>query len=125
MIVLIILGCLCVIIGLIGCVIPGIAGFPFSFLALVLLSIAKRWEPFSSEFLIGMGALTVGVTLVDYFMPAAGAKKSGASRAGFWGAFIGMWFLVWDCGYAGGYKGLVLEKILCHQNQIASEFQLC
>jgi hypothetical protein len=91
MIILIILGCLCVIIGLIGCVIPGIAGPPFSFLALILLSIAKKWEPFSSEFLIGMGALTFGVTLLDYFMPAAGAKKIGASRAGFWGAFIGMW----------------------------------
>lgn len=91
MIIFIILGCLCLIIGLVGCIIPGIAGPPFSFLALILLSIAKKWEPFSPELLIGMGVLTVGVTLLDYLMPAAGAKKFGASRYGFWGAFIGMW----------------------------------
>lgn len=91
MIVLIILGCLCVIIGLIGCVVPGIAGPPFSYLALILLSIAKRWEAFSPEFLIGMAVMTVGVTVIDYLMPAAGAKKFGASRYGFWGAFAGMW----------------------------------
>jgi len=90
MIVLIIVGFVCIIIGLIGCVVPGIAGPPFSFLALILLSIAKRWEPFSANFLIGMAALTVAVTALDYIVPAAGAKKFGASRYGFWGAVIGM-----------------------------------
>ena len=90
MIILIIIGFICIIIGLIGCVVPGIAGPPFSFLALILLSIAKRWEPFSTEFLIGMGILTLVVTGLDYIMPAAGARKFGASRYGFWGAIIGM-----------------------------------
>lgn len=90
MIVLIIIGFVCIIIGLVGCVVPGIAGPPFSFLALILLSIAKRWEPFSANFLIGMAALTVVVTALDYIVPAAGAKKFGASRYGFWGAVIGM-----------------------------------
>ncbi|MFB0564372.1 MAG: DUF456 domain-containing protein [Candidatus Aminicenantaceae bacterium] len=88
--VLIILGCICIVIGLIGCVVPGIAGPPFSFLALILLSFAKGWEPFSPEFLIGMAALTLVVTVLDYIVPAVGAKKLGASRYGFWGAIIGM-----------------------------------
>lgn len=90
MIVLIILGCIFIIIGLIGCIIPGIAGPPFSFLALILLSIAKRWEPFSPSFLVAMAALTIVVTALDYMVPAAGAKKFGATRYGFWGAVIGM-----------------------------------
>ena len=59
MIVLIILGVICLIIGIIGCVIPGIAGPPFSFLALILLSIAKGWEPFSVQFLIVMAVITI------------------------------------------------------------------
>ena len=90
MIVLIILAFICLIIGIIGCVVPGLAGPPFSFLALILLSIAKRWEPFSPTFLIVMAAVTIIVTALDYIVPAAGAKKYGASKFGFWGAIIGM-----------------------------------
>ncbi len=90
MIVLIILGVICLLIGIIGCVIPGIAGPPFSFLALILLSIARRWEPFSVQFLIIMAVITLVVTALDYVVPAAGAKRFGASRAGFWGAIIGL-----------------------------------
>ncbi|MGD9346865.1 MAG: DUF456 domain-containing protein, partial [Candidatus Aminicenantes bacterium] len=88
--VLIVLGVICLIIGIIGCVIPGIAGPPFSFFALILLSIAKGWEPFSAQFLVAMALITVIVTALDYIVPAAGAKKFGASRAGFWGAVIGL-----------------------------------
>jgi hypothetical protein len=90
MIILIILGVICLIIGIIGCIIPGLAGPPFSFLALILLSIAKHWEPFSPTFLIAMAAVTIIVTALDYIVPAAGAKKYGASKFGFWGAVIGM-----------------------------------
>lgn len=90
MIILIIIGFLLLLVGLIGCVIPGIAGPPFSFLALILLSVAKRWEPFSPTFLLIMAALTIAVTVLDYVVPAAGARKFGASKFGIWGAIIGM-----------------------------------
>ena len=90
MLILIIIGFIFVIIGLIGCVIPGVPGPPFNFLALVLLSIAKHGEPFSLNFLILMAALTIVVTALDYVVPTAGAKKFGASKLGFWGAILGM-----------------------------------
>jgi len=90
MIVLIILAFICVIIGIVGCIVPGIAGPPFSYASLILLSIAKRWEPFSAKFLIIMAVITIIVTALDYLLPAAGAKKYGASRFGLWGAILGM-----------------------------------
>lgn len=90
MIVLITIGFIFIVVGLIGCVVPGVPGPPFSFLALVILSIAKRWEPFSLNFLIIMALLTIVVTGFDYVIPAAGARKFGASKYGFWGAIIGM-----------------------------------
>lgn len=90
MTVLIIIGVIFIIIGIIGCIVPGIAGPPFSFFALVLLSIAKHGEPFSVKFLVLMALLTIVVTGLDYAMPALGAKKFGASKFGFWGAIIGM-----------------------------------
>ena len=88
--ILIILGVIFILIGIIGCVIPGIAGPPFSFLALICLSIARQWEPFSAKFLITMGALTLFVQALDYLLPALGAKKFGATKYAFWGAIIGL-----------------------------------
>lgn len=87
---LIVLGVIFIIIGIIGCIIPGVAGPPFSFLALICLSIVKKWEPFSIRLLIVLGVLTVVVQALDYLLPALGAKKFGATKYGFWGAIIGM-----------------------------------
>jgi len=90
MIVLIILGLLFAFIGLIGCVLPIIPGPPLSFFALIILSYAKNWEPFSATFLIIMAGLTVLATVVDYVVPAIGARRYGASKLGVWGSIIGM-----------------------------------
>ena len=90
MIVLIILGLLFAFIGLIGCVLPIIPGPPLSFFALIILSYAKNWEPFSATFLIIMAGLTVLATVVDYVVPAIGARRYGASTLGVWGSIIGM-----------------------------------
>jgi uncharacterized protein YqgC (DUF456 family) len=115
MVVLIILGIISVLIGLIGCVIPGIAGPPFSFLALILLSIAKKWEPFGTKFLILMAVLTIVVTALDYIVPVAGAKKFGASRAGFWGAVVGLLIgLVWFPPFGmilGAFLGAIIGEL--------------
>ena len=52
--ILIILGLLLALAGLIGCLLPVVPGPPLSFLALILISLAKDWEPFSAMFLIVM-----------------------------------------------------------------------
>ena len=90
MIILIILGALFQLVGLAGCVLPMLAGPPFNFIGLILLSIAKGWEPFSPGFLILMGGLTALTLILDYALPLAGTRRFGASKRGFWGAFIGM-----------------------------------
>jgi uncharacterized protein YqgC (DUF456 family) len=59
-------------------------------LALILLSVARNWEPFSLSFLIIMGGLAVLVTILDYVVPLVGAKKYGASKLGVWISMIGM-----------------------------------
>ena len=92
MIVLIILGLLFAVIGLIGCILPIIPGPPLSFFALIILSYAKSWEPFSTIFLIIMAGLTIVVTVLDYVVPAIEAKRYGASKLGAWGSIIGMIF---------------------------------
>jgi len=39
-----------------------------------------------------MAGLTIVVTILDYVVPASGAKKYGASKLGIWGSIIGMLF---------------------------------
>ena len=90
MIILVIIGFIVSIAGFLGCFLPIIPGPPLSYLAIIILSMAKNWEPFSATFLIITAILTVLLSLVDYIMPAMGAKRYGASRYGIWGSMIGM-----------------------------------
>ena len=92
MIFLIILGALLQLAGLVGCVLPYLAGPPFNFIGLILLTVAKEGNQFSLGFMILMAVLTALTVVLDYVMPLAGTRKYGASKRGFWGAFIGMAF---------------------------------
>jgi len=88
--ILIIIGFVLAIFGLLGCILPIIPGPPMSYLSLILLSLAKDWQPFSSLFLVLMAVLMGAVLLMDYLLPIAGAKKFGASKYGLWGSIIGV-----------------------------------
>jgi len=79
---LILLGIICTIIGVIGCIFPAIPGPPLSYAALILLQFAKEEPVFSNSFLVRFAVLTVVVSLGDYFLPLLGAKKYGTSKYG-------------------------------------------
>ena len=87
---LIVFGLVLALIGLAGCILPVIPGPLLSFLALIILSFAKDWEPFSAMFLMIMAGLTLLVSLLDYVAPIFGAKKYGGSKSGVWCSVLGM-----------------------------------
>lgn len=87
---LIILGLLAAIFGILGSILPVIPGPPFSFLALILISLAKDWEPFSAAFILIMACAMVVVSLLDYILPAQASKWYGASKTGFWSSIGGL-----------------------------------
>lgn len=89
-IVLVILGLLVALAGIVGCILPSLPGPLFSYLALIILSLAKDWEPFSAGFLVIMAVITAVVMFLDYIVPVSGAKKYGASKSGVWGSVVGM-----------------------------------
>jgi uncharacterized protein YqgC (DUF456 family) len=107
-----IFGLLVALAGLVGCIVPFIPGPPLSFFALILLSYAKNWEPFSATFLIVMACLTVLVALSDYVVPAGGAKKYGATKYGVWGSFIGMFIGIFFLAPWGMLVGAILGAFL-------------
>jgi uncharacterized protein YqgC (DUF456 family) len=88
--VLILLGVLCTIVGVIGCILPAIPGPPLSYAGLILLQFAKVGPVFSKSFLVKFAVFTVLVSLIDYFLPLLGAKLYGTTKHGIWGAIIGM-----------------------------------
>lgn len=114
---LIILGMLLALIGFAGSILPVIPGPPLSYLALISLSFAKNWEPFSALFLIVMAALAVLVMALDYLLPVMGAARSGASKTGIYlsiaGMFLGVFFFppwgILTGAFTGAFAGEMLE----------------
>ncbi len=115
-VILIAAGLILALVGIIGCILPFVPGPPLSFLSLIILSWAKHWEPFSFTFLLTMGILTLLLTVLDYIIPASGAKRYGASKEGIWGSVIGMplgliFFPPWGI-ILGGVAGAFLGEII-------------
>ena len=113
---LIIFGLILALAGLVGCILPILPGPPLGFIALLILSLAKDWEPFSVTFFVIMGGLTLLITILDYLVPVAGAKKYGASKLGVWGSLIGLivgFFVFPPFGiFVGGFVGAVAGELL-------------
>lgn len=123
-IILIIAGAGLQILGLVGCVLPALPGPPLSWLGLLLLHLAADPSPFSLLFLGITLAAALGVTVLDYIVPASGAKKAGAGSAGTWGSVIGMivgTFAFPPFGmFIGAFVGAALGELLAGKSSIHS-----
>ncbi len=110
---LLVLGFACLLIGLIGAVLP-LPGPPLSLLGILLIHWTKTYE-FSSNTLWVLIILTVVITVLDYLIPALGLKKYGGSKAGMWGSMIGL-ILGMGLGplgiFIGAFAGALLGELL-------------
>ena len=85
-------GAALIIIGFIGSALPVIPGPPLSWAGYLLL----KWTSYVSDnenyetMLWIMLFFVILVTLLDYVVPVWGTKKWGGSKAGMWGATIGL-----------------------------------
>lgn len=77
------------LLGLVGAIVPGIAGPPFSFLGLLVLSFASKIH-YSTGMLWVMGVIGAGIFVLDYIVPIWGTKKFGGTKAGVRGSTIGL-----------------------------------
>lgn len=113
-IILIVLAVLCLIVGLIGCVAPMLPGPPIAYVGMLLLHFTDAIHFTSAQLVIG--AVLVVVTLVlDYVIPALGAKYVGGSKWGAWGCTIGtllgMFFMPWGL-LLGPFLGAVVGELM-------------
>jgi len=86
---LLITGSFMMLAGILGCLLPVLPGPPLSWVGLLLLNIS-RFGNFSFQFMLTMAVVAVVVTILDYLVPVWGTKRFGGSRAGVWGATLGL-----------------------------------
>ena len=87
-IVWIILGALCLLVGLAGCFLPALPGPPLSYVGMLLLHITDKVQ-FTVTQLIVWAILVIVVQVLDYFTPLIGTKYGGGSKWGNRGCIVG------------------------------------
>lgn len=89
-IILLIVAVLLLIIGLAGSFLPGLLGWPLSWIALLLIHFT-RWGNSVTPKILGI-TLVIGllIQLMDYLAPLWFTKKFGGSKYGIWGSIIGL-----------------------------------
>ncbi|MDO4163314.1 MAG: DUF456 domain-containing protein [Bacteroides sp.] len=113
-ILLIILGILCLLTGLAGCVLPVIPGPPISYAGLLLLHLTDKVQFTTSQLLTWL-LIVVLIQVLDYFVPMLGSKYSGGSRWGtrgcLVGTLIGLFFMPWGI-VLGPFLGAFIGELL-------------
>lgn len=118
-VVLYLLGLVLILVGVAGCIVPGIPGPPISFFGILMLNWTSA-DPITSDFLWLWGSLAVAVTVLDYIVPIWGTKKYGGSKYGTWGSVIGL-FLGLFLGpigvIAGPFAGAFVGEMIYGRTQ--------
>ena len=105
------------LIGLLGCILPGLPGTLFSFVAL-LCSYGCGWSLITPRLLWIWGAVSVVVMVMDYLLPGYMTKLFGGSRASAVGATVGLFagLIFTPIGMIlGSFLGAVIGEMI-HDN---------
>lgn len=103
---LIVLAFVCMAVGIIGCVMPGLPGTPIAYAGLWVAH-ATDQIGFSWQTLLIWGIVTVVVSILDYVVPAWGTKRYGGTKYGVWGSIIGVFV-----GLLGGFGGVIFGPLI-------------
>lgn len=101
-----VLGVVLVLVGIVGSVLPMLPGPPLAFVGLLVQQLRSD-PPFSTQQVLIWLAITIVITLLDYWVPIYGTKKFGGTQAGAWGATIGLLL-----GFFLGPWGIILGPFL-------------
>lgn len=111
---LIIMGILCLLFGLAGCLIPALPGPPVAYAGLLLLHFTDKVQ-YSATQLLSWLIVVIIVQTLDYFIPMLGSKYSGGSRWGTRGCLVGtvagLFFMPWGI-LLGPFLGAFVGELL-------------
>ena len=113
-VILIVISAICMIVGLVGCLLPMIPGPPVAYLGLVILHLTDKVQYTTKQLIVWLLIVAV-LQVLDYFTPILGSKYSGGSKWGNWGCVIGtvfgLFFLPWGI-IIGPFLGAVIGELL-------------
>ena len=95
-----------ILIGFIGCIVPGLPGTPIAYAGLWIAQASDRVD-FSWQFLLIWGIVVVVISVLDYLVPAWGTKHYGGTKWGVWGSTIGVFV-----GLFFGAIGVILGPLV-------------
>lgn len=87
--ILLIVGFVCVVVGIFGSFLPVLPGPIVSWVGLLLLYLTEKIEN-NYWILVISFVVVILISILDYTIPAKGTKKFGGSSYGIWGTNIGM-----------------------------------
>ena len=115
---LIILGAICLLVGILGCVLPVLPGVPLAYCGLLLLHATDKVQ-FSWQFLVIWAVVTIVVQVLDSVVPIWGTKRFGGSKMGVWGStlglIVGLFFGPWGI-VLGPFLGAVVFELIDGKN---------
>ena len=98
------LAVICVIVGAVGTVAPALPGVPLCWAGLLILKfVPSVQEHVSWAAIVILGIITIGVTILDNFLPMWGTRKMGGNKKVVWGATLGL-----VVGFFLGPLGIIL-----------------
>ncbi len=103
---LLVMAFLCMLVGIIGCIVPGLPGVPVAYLGLWIAQATERVD-FTWQMLFIWGIVTIAATVLDYVVPAWGTKQYGGTKYGVWGSTIGVFV-----GLFAGPWGVILGPLV-------------
>ena len=103
--------------GIVGCIVPIIPGVALSYVGLLCASFCSYSEISSATLWIWL-AVTVAVSVIDYFLPGYFARLVGGTRAGSIGATVGMIAVI-----LGPFFGAVIGELIHDRSDSAKAFR--
>lgn len=98
--------------GVFGSVMPALPGPPLGYIGILLLHFTRGGDVYSTAFLVVFGFLTVAAVVMDYALPAMGAKLYGASKYGVIGSALGMLVGLLLFAFVGMLAGMFLGAVI-------------
>lgn len=121
-----VLACLCLLIGLVGCIVPVLPGPPISYVGLLLMQ-WSGYGGFSGRFLAAFAVVVIVVTVIDFYLPVWMTKRFGGSRAAQIGSAIGLVagiFILPPIGIIlGPFLGALAGELIHDRNNSAGAFK--
>lgn len=103
---LLVIAALLILVGIVGCIVPGLPGVPLAYAGLWVAQATERVD-FSWQMLLVWGVVTIVVSILDYVVPAWGTKQYGGTKYGVWGSTIGVF-----AGLFFGALGVIIGPLV-------------